>query len=225
MGLAIYSITPFTLLDYPGTTACIIWFAGCNMKCLYCYNPDIVTGKGKLGYDEALEFLNRRKNLLDGVVLSGGECTLHKKFPDFVAAIKKLGFKVKIDTNGSTPETMAYLAKARLVDYVALDFKAMSYSFGTITQSNLFKKFEDTLEMLIEGNIGFEVRTTVHTDLIIRHDLENMLRYLEAKGYKGNYYIQPFRNGAATLYPLNTSQLTPDHYDLETPNVKVVVRG
>jgi len=195
------------------------------MKCLYCYNPDIVTGKGKLGYDEALEFLNRRKNLLDGVVLSGGECTLHKKFPDFVAAIKKLGFKVKIDTNGSTPETMAYLAKARLVDYVALDFKAMSYSFGTITQSNLFKKFEDTLEMLIEGNIGFEVRTTVHTDLIIRHDLENMLRYLEAKGYKGNYYIQPFRNGAATLYPLNTSQLTPDHYDLETPNVKVVVRG
>ena len=85
----IYSITPFTLLDYPHKAACIIWFAGCNMRCLYCYNPDIVLGKGKLSFQEALNFLKTRINLLDGVVLSGGECTSHKNIKVLLQEIKK----------------------------------------------------------------------------------------------------------------------------------------
>jgi pyruvate formate lyase activating enzyme len=91
----VYSITPFTLLDYPHKTACILWFAGCNMKCVYCYNPDIVFGKGKISISEVLNFLNRRKSLLDGVVLSGGECTSHKNIRQLLQEIKKLGFLVK----------------------------------------------------------------------------------------------------------------------------------
>ena len=85
----IYSITPFTLLDYPHQSACILWFAGCNMRCLYCYNPEIVLGKGKLTFQDALDFLHTRKNLLDAVVFSGGECLLHKNCLEFIATVKK----------------------------------------------------------------------------------------------------------------------------------------
>ncbi|PZR22070.1 MAG: anaerobic ribonucleoside-triphosphate reductase activating protein [Flavobacterium psychrophilum] len=225
VALPIYSITPFTLLDYPDKTACIIWFAGCNMRCLYCYNTDIVDGKGKMSYDEALQFLVRRKGLLDGVVLSGGECTLHKKLPDFIAQIKNLGLKVKIDTNGSVPQLLESLVNDELIDYVALDFKAMPNTFNIITQSNHFKKFEKSLNMLIKKEIAFEVRTTVHTNLISKRDLESMTNYLEDSGYMGAYYVQFFRNDTPTLYPLGRSLLTIDYCNIETRNVKVVFRG
>lgn len=90
----IYNISPFTLLDFPDKTACILWFAGCNMRCAYCYNPDIVLGKGKKTIKEALNFIKTRKGLLDGVVLSGGECTLYKELPEIAREIKKMGFLV-----------------------------------------------------------------------------------------------------------------------------------
>ena len=99
----IENITPFSLLDFQDLCACIIWFTGCNMRCSYCYNPEIVFGKGKYNFEEAIQFLQKRINLLDGVVLSGGECTLHKELIPFVKEIKNLGFKIKIDTNGTYP--------------------------------------------------------------------------------------------------------------------------
>ena len=178
-----------------------------------------------MGYDEALAFLARRKGLLDGVVLSGGECTLHKKLPDFIVQIKKLGLKVKIDTNGSVPQLLEQLLNDGLIDYIALDFKAMPGTFNIITQSNHFKKFEKSLSLLLKQEVPFEVRTTVHSDLISRRDLEKMANYLDDTGYKGAYYIQLFRNNTPTLYPLGRSQLTMDYCNIETRNVKLVFRG
>ena len=140
----IYSLTPFTLLDYPHKSACILWFAGCNMRCLYCYNPEIVQGKGRLSFEKILAFLNSRKNLLDAVVFSGGECLLHKKSLSLIEEIKKMGFLVKIDTNGSSPDRMRKLLEKNLVDYVALDFKAPKSKFESITKSDLFVPFEET---------------------------------------------------------------------------------
>lgn len=195
------------------------------MRCLYCYNTDIVDGKGKMGYDEALQFLVRRRGLLDGVVLSGGECMIHKKLPDFIAQIKKLGLKVKIDTNGSAPQLLESLITDGLVDYVALDFKALPSSFNIITQSNHFKKFEKSLSVLMKQEAAFEVRTTIHSDLISRRDLEKMANYLQDTGYTGAYYIQLFRNDAPTLYPLGRSSITMDYCNIETGNVKLVFRG
>ena len=132
----IYSITPFTLLDYPHQSACILWFAGCNMRCLYCYNPEIVLGKGKLTFQHALDFLHTRKNLLDAVVFSGGECLLHKNCLEFIATVKKMGFLVKIDTNGSKPKVLHTLLHQQTIDYIALDFKSLPNTFEKITQSN-----------------------------------------------------------------------------------------
>jgi len=202
----IHSITPFTLLDYPDKTACILWFAGCNMRCLYCYNPGIVEGKGKLSYADALRFLRKRKGLLDGVVLSGGECTLHKELVAFCAQLKKEGVLVKVDTNGSNPSLMADLMKNGLIDYVALDYKAPVYKYEAITQSSLYENFEATLRLLLNGVVPFEVRTTVHTSLLNEEDLQNMVDYLAEQKFKGKLFIQHFINDTITLGNLaNTS--------------------
>ncbi|HRN99211.1 MAG TPA: anaerobic ribonucleoside-triphosphate reductase activating protein [Flavobacterium sp.] len=220
----LYNITPFTLLDFPDCTACILWFAGCNMRCQYCYNPEIVLGKGNFGYDRALNFLKKRRGLLDGVVLSGGECTLHKGLEDFAADVKLMGYRLKIDTNGSRPKVLKRLVDQSLVDYVALDLKAMPKHFKTITNSNLFKEFEQSLELLLHAGIGFEVRTTVHSSLIDREHLEQMGQYLQDAGYRGNFYVQHFVNGSQTLRPLPYSGKI-DIARLNLPGVNLIFRG
>ena len=170
----IYSLTPFTLLDYPHKSACILWFAGCNMRCLYCYNPEIVLGKGSLSFENILSFLQSRKNLLDAVVFSGGECLLHKKIIPLITEVKKMGFLVKVDTNGSQPKVLQELIQKELIDCIALDFKAMPGNFEKITQSKLFIPFEKSLLLLLQSGIPFEVRTTVHSDLLNKKDIQEI---------------------------------------------------
>lgn len=221
----IYSLTPFTLLDYPHQSACILWFAGCNMRCLYCYNPEIVFGKGTISFDKALQFLKSRKNLLDAVVFSGGECLLHKKSISFIAEVKKMGFLVKIDTNGSQPQVLKELIDKQLINYVALDFKAMPTHFEKITQSRLFLPFEKSFLLLLQSKISFEVRTTVHSELLNKNDIQQMISYLENMGYSGNYYIQNFVNGVPTIEKLNHSFKELEKEKLSTQKIKVHFRG
>ena len=220
----IYSLTPFTLLDYPHKSACILWFAGCNMRCLYCYNPEIVLGKGTLSFEKILSFLESRKNLLDAVVFSGGECFLHKKIIPLITEVKKMGFLVKIDTNGSSPEVMQQLLNQNLIDYIALDYKAPKSKFQAITQSDLYITFEKTLELILEAKIPFEVRTTYHSDLLTEDDLKEMVAFLESKNYSGNYYIQYFKNNVETLSKLERSNNRIDCEKFSTPTIKIVLR-
>ncbi|SCY80053.1 pyruvate formate lyase activating enzyme [Flavobacterium anhuiense] len=221
---AVFSLTPFTLLDYPHKTACIVWFAGCNMQCLYCYNPDIVLGKGKINFNEVLTFLKTRKGLLDGVVLSGGECTLHKKIIDFIKEIKAMGFAVKIDTNGSNPKILNSLIRDQLIDYVALDYKSLPHTFKKLTQSGLFSEFQATLSLLIQSNIPFEVRTTFHSSLITESDFIQMIKYLESQNFEGNYYVQHFMNNVPTLSKLDHSTKEIQLKDFSTPKIKIIFR-
>lgn len=211
------------MLDYPHRSACILWFAGCNMRCLYCYNPDIVFGKGTLDFVDVIAFLKTRVGLLDAVVFSGGECLLHKDIIALATAIKRMGFLIKIDTNGSRPEVLRQLAELSLIDYVALDFKALPIHFRRITQSNLFEAFEKSLLLLYTASIAFEVRTTVHSDLIDNATIGDMVRWLEQTGYRGNYYLQHFQNGRDTIKKLPHSYRICDSFD--TPNIKIVLRG
>lgn len=221
----IYSLTPFTLLDYPHKSACILWFAGCNMRCLYCYNPEIVFGKGIISFENAIQFLKNRRNLLDAVVFSGGECLLHKRSVAFIEEVKNMGFLVKIDTNGSQPKILKELIDKKLVNYVALDFKAMPENFEKITQSELFIPFEKSLLLLLESEVPFEVRTTVHSDLLRKIDIQQMIFYLENIGYSGNYYIQYFRNEAPTIEKLGHSFRDLENENLSTEKIKVHFRG
>lgn len=153
-----------------------------------------------------LDFLLSRRLLLDGVVFSGGECTIHPQLIPFVREVKKMGFEVKIDTNGSRPEVIWQLVDENLLDYVALDFKAMPEKYWSVTRSDLFFPFEKTLEVLISSGIRFEVRTTVHSDQLTASDLENMENWLRAKGYSGTYYLQHFRGDKPTLGELGESK-------------------
>ena len=188
----IYDITPFTHLDYPGKLAAIVWFAGCNMRCMYCYNSDIVFAQeGKYTFPDLLAFLRRRKGLLDGVVLSGGEPTLQDLAP-MCRKIKELGFSVKLDTNGLKPERIRMLVEEGLIDTIALDYKAESAKFGYITGSSQYLRFSETLDYLIRTGFDFEVRTTVHADLLGPDDINAMMRNLTERGYTGTYYLQNF---------------------------------
>ncbi|MBW3469784.1 anaerobic ribonucleoside-triphosphate reductase activating protein [Arthrospiribacter ruber] len=220
----IYSITPFTLLDYPDHTACILWFAGCNMRCGYCYNPEIVRGKGKVGFDEVLSFLEKRKNLLDGVVFSGGECTMHQDLPYYASEVKRLGMKVKIDTNGSRPHVLEDLLYEGLVDYVALDFKALPEDFESITHSDFFEQFKESLEVLIGHDVPFEIRTTVHSELINVEKLSKMASFLRDQGYKGKYYLQHFVGEKETIKTLSHSK-KPNLAFTDYPELELVWRN
>lgn len=188
----IYDITPFTALDYPDHLAAIIWFAGCNMRCDYCYNRAIVFGEGKQSIEEALHFLQKRQGLLEGVVLSGGEATLFPEIVSFCKAIKALGYKIKLDTNGLQTETVKELVANALVDYIALDFKAPREKFADVTKNRHYDQFEQTLDFLIASGLPFEARTTVHIDLIDENDINAIIGTLVEKGYQGTYYIQEF---------------------------------
>ncbi|MBE8724350.1 anaerobic ribonucleoside-triphosphate reductase activating protein [Flavobacterium sp. KB82] len=221
---AVYSITPFTLLDYPKKTACIIWFAGCNMRCLYCYNPDIVLGKGTIDFKTAISFLESRIGLLDAVVLSGGECTIHKNIIPFIKKIKSMGFLVKIDTNGSNPLVVKDLIFDRLVDYIALDFKSLPETFSQITQSRFFSKFEQSLSVLMHSKIDFEIRTTFHSSLISETQFVKMIEFLESQNYEGKYYVQFFVNNVPTLCQLESSHKEIRIKNYSTSKIKVIFR-
>lgn len=222
--MAIHSITPFTLLDFPNKSACILWYAGCNMRCLYCYNPEIVLGKGVVTFPEAISFLQSRKGLLDGVVFSGGECLIHKTIIEHIRAVKAMGFLIKIDTNGTRPDVLKQLIAEKVIDYVALDFKATQHQFQKITQSELFLPFEQSFQLLQKSGIPFEIRTTFHSELITLKTLHEMIAYLETQQYSGNYYLQFFRNNVATLSELLASVKINATQLKTSPNINVVFR-
>lgn len=196
---AIYSITKFTALDYPGNLAAIFWFAGCPLRCLYCYNADIVLGVGKISEDGALEFLKTRVGLLDGVVLSGGEATAYLQLDSFCEKIKKMGFKIKLDTSGVNPIMVEKLLTNGLIDFIALDFKGLQGSFEKITQKDLFKNFEKSLEIILKSDIDFEVRTTIHSGLLDENEINKMVDYLSKKGYQKTYYLQNYLHAESNL--------------------------
>src|SRR5690606_20142894 len=174
---------------------------------------------------EALAFLRSRRGLLEGVVLSGGECTLHRSIFPLLASIKELGFFAKVDTNGSRPVVMQALVKQGLIDYVALDFKAPEYRYSTVTQSNLFPAFIESLLLLMDAGIPFEVRTTVHCDLMGMEELQAMVASLQNVGYRGNYYIQHFVNNVPVLdRTLGRSSQLVNPERLSTKDIRVVLR-
>lgn len=220
---AIYSITPFSLLDYPDKSSCIFWFAGCNMKCGYCYNPEIVFGKGIVSYSEAFSFLKRRVNLLDAVVFSGGECLIHKDIIDVIRAVKELGFCVKIDTNGSKPTVLEKLLEQELVDYIALDFKGPKNKFQQIAKLNSYSAFVKSLSLLTNSKIPFEIRTTFHSTLLTKDDIKEMHDLLVKWNYQKKYYIQNFRSYQNTIDVLPES-VGLNEKDLTSEMTKIVFR-
>ncbi len=219
----IYDLTSFTHLDYTNHLSCIVWFSGCNMRCDYCYNKDIVFAKnGKYSYNDILDFLKTRVNLLEAVVLSGGEASSYELVP-FCREIKQLGFKIKLDTNGTNFLHVKELVDLNLLDYIALDYKAPKEKFTQITHSNKFDEFSKTLDLLINCNIEFEARTTVHGDLLSSDDVNEIILDLKSRGYKNSYYIQEFLETQTNIGDLKKPKNRLDKYGLRN-DIEVVFR-
>ena len=206
----IYDITKFAHVDYPNHLACIVWFSGCNMRCDFCYNKDIVFAKdGEYSYSDVLEFLKTRVNLLDAVVLSGGEATSHE-LVEFSKEIKELGFLIKLDTNGTNYNSLKELLKLNLLDFVALDYKAPKNKFTQITHSKKYDEFSSTLDLLIHNSVEFEVRTTLHNNLLNVDDINSIINDLHVRGYKNKYYIQKFLDTGINIGNIKTSSAVFD---------------
>lgn len=195
----IYDLTKFTTTDYEGHLSCVLWFIGCNFRCLYCYNEDIVFAKkGNYSSIDILKFLKSRVGLLDAVVLCGGEATIHNLVP-ICKEIKKLGFKIKLDTNGTNLRLIKELIDSKLIDYIAFDFKALEDNFFKIIQSYAYKKVIETLRYLIKIDFDFELRTTINTNLLDEKDINEMINIISSLGYKKTYYLQNFLETSSNI--------------------------
>ena len=201
----VYDITKFTTTDYAGHLSCIIWFTGCNFRCLYCYNDDIVYSKnGKYDLKEVLEFLKSRVGLLDSVVLSGGEATIYNLIP-LCKTIKRLGFKIKLDTNGSNLRLIRELIHLKLIDYIAIDFKSTKDKFKKIVGINIYDNFIKTIQFLIKIDFNFELRTTINKSLLDENDINEMIKTISNLGYKKTYYLQNFLETSSNIGNISKS--------------------
>lgn len=192
-------ITKLTLLDYPGKTACIVFTAGCNFRCGYCHNPEFVLPerlkeieKGFIPEDIFFRFLERRKNLLQGVVITGGEPTLHPDLEDFIVKIRALGYAVKLDTNGNRPDVLRRLIERGLVQYVAMDFKTSFARYPSLSGLGAdAEAVEKSFDLLKERRVPYEFRTTLIREMHTEEVLQEMKQSLQGAA---RYFLQPFRN-------------------------------
>lgn len=178
----ICGLQKMTLLDYPGKIACTVFLGGCNFRCPFCHNSELFMGKPEklMEEEDFFQFLSKRKGLLDGVCVSGGEPTLYKELPAFLARIKELGFFVKLDTNGYRPEVLKELVEKKLVDYVAVDVKNSPAMYAqTVGLETLdLAKIRESLAFLISGDTAYELRTTLVAQLHTEASIQDMGAWL-----------------------------------------------
>lgn len=191
--MTINGLQKLTLLDYPGHTACTVFLGGCNFRCPFCHNFELVESPAPtdgISEQELLAFLSKRRGLLDGVCISGGEPTLCPRLTQLIKSIKDLGFKVKLDTNGSNPQIIRGLLDANLLDYIAMDIKAAPENYekvaGVCVNMNAIGQ---SIRMIMDSGIDYEFRTTVVEPLHRLQDFQAIGPWL--KGAKG-YFLQPF---------------------------------
>lgn len=187
-----------TLIDYPGKLACIVFLAGCNFRCPWCYSSELVlpakiVKQPRIKEEEFFAFLRDRHGLLDGVVICGGEPTVNKDLAQFIEKIKKMGYLVKLDTNGSNPETLKDLINSKLIDYVAMDIKTGKKDVyeSIMTEGIKIDKIKESVDILKRGLVDFEFRTTVVNSVHQKEEFLEIAKWIGGKNVK--YYLQNFR--------------------------------
>lgn len=194
--IQIGGLQKLTLIDYPGKLAATVFLTGCNFSCPWCYNPELVLPEeikkqARISEKEFFKFLKEKKGLLEGIVLCGGEPTINSDLPKFVKKIKKMGYAVKIDTNGSFPEMLRYLIDKKLIDYVALDIKAPKEKYEKVAGGRANVKYiERSISFLKENKIDYEFRTTVIPTLLEKEDILKIAKWISGAR---KYYLQNFR--------------------------------
>lgn len=189
----IKGLQKLTLLDFPGKVACTVFLGGCNMRCPFCHNAPLVLGYGgeDISEEEFFSFLEKRRGRLEGVCISGGEPTLSPALPEFIRRIRSLGYAVKLDTNGLSPDMLEGLLREGLVDYVAMDIKSSreGYAKASGVPDIDLTKIEKSATLLMKSDTPYEFRTTVVREL---HDEGDMVRIGEWLSGAKNYFLQSF---------------------------------
>lgn len=198
----IAAVTPCSLLDFPHTLSCILFTQGCNFRCGYCHNPEMVlpqkASSSLIPWETVLHFLERRRGLLEGVVFCGGEPTLQPDLLEALAQVRSLGFRTKLDTNGSRPDILQKALLQGLVDYVAMDYKtAPERAEGLYKGGRFHNAVQASLKLLIKNDVRYEIRTTVLREY---HDMNTMRQMATDLTGASTWYLQPFRSDC-TLDP------------------------
>ncbi|WP_136795726.1 MULTISPECIES: anaerobic ribonucleoside-triphosphate reductase activating protein [Desulfosediminicola] len=183
----------FSLSDFPGTPAAIIFTQGCNFRCPFCHNGSLLptAGEHELDVEEVLSWLKTRSGKLEGVVVTGGEPTIHADLPDFLATIRGMGYKIKLDSNGSNPKMLKQVIQAELVDYIAMDIKADWGNYERLCGTPVdLEKINRSIEILANSGTPHLFRTTEVKELMSTHEIANIERMLPASS---NYSIQTFK--------------------------------
>ncbi|MCR4708889.1 MAG: anaerobic ribonucleoside-triphosphate reductase activating protein [Clostridiales bacterium] len=191
--MKIHGLQKMTLLDFPGRVACTVFIGGCDFRCPFCHNFELVDGTAKpiMDDEELLSFLSGRKGLLDGVAFTGGEPMINPGLPELIRKIRDLGYAIKLDTNGYHPETLEMLLKEGLIDYVAMDIKnsPAKYAMTSGLDQLDLEPVKKSISLLLEGDVDYEFRTTVLKEFHEADDFEEMGKMI--KGAK-KYFLQAF---------------------------------
>lgn len=200
--MKIGGLIKFTLIDYPGKVAAVVFTQGCNFRCRYCHNPELVYPHlllPSMSQDEVLAFLDKRKGSLEGLVISGGEPTLQPDLLDFMSKVKAMGYAVKLDTNGTRPELVQEMIAKKLVDFIAMDLKAPLNKYCAITGVDTNPKvIEQSMELIEKSGLDYEFRTTYDKEVLTDEDIKE----LEALAHGSHYKVQeclPVAKEKATL--------------------------
>lgn len=204
-----------SLIDYPGKISAIIFTQGCNFRCPYCHNPELVDPElfaEPLKVEDIFAHLNSRRGLLDAVVISGGEPTLQTDIGELLRAIKKMGFFVKLDTNGSNPGVIKSLIAEDLIDYIAMDIKAPFERYHDVVKLNIdVTKIKESIEIIMNSSLDYEFRTTVVKNLLSESDIISIAHSI--KGAR-KYVLQNLvlskmldPSTAKTVYPCSDREL------------------
>lgn len=223
-----------TLLDYPGHLASTIFLSGCNYRCPFCHNSSLLFGvneedkKNIIPKSDILAYLTKRRNIIEGVCITGGEPTIHEELVDFIKEIKNINLKVKLDTNGTNPSMLSALLSQQLIDYVAMDIKnSIEHYSKSIGFSHYDTKLiEDSIFLLKNSNLPYEFRTTLVKEHHTIEDIHSIGRLLQGDS---NYYLQNFRPSSNTLkqglHSLTKDTLIKYCHVLKTYLPNVTIRG
>ena len=192
----IQGLQKLTLLDFPGKMACTVFTGGCNLRCPFCHNASIAVRPSKEGeytVEQILDFLKKRRGILDGVAITGGEPLMQKDIEEFIRSVRDLGYAVKLDTNGTYPEKLKSLVEKGLVDYVAVDVKASPEGYPPAVGIGGYdiSKIKESIDFLLEGKVDYEFRTTIVREFHSVFDMDSLGSLI--KGAK-RHFLQTFKD-------------------------------
>ena len=232
----ISGLQKMTLLDYPGKVACTVFLQGCNFRCPFCHNSDLLGSEGPetIPEETLLAFLKKRVGLLDAVCITGGEPTLQPGLENLITKIKELGYLVKLDTNGNRPKVLKTLVGKGLIDYVAMDIKNSPEKYGITAgvPGMGLERVEESIQFLLSGNVDFEFRTTVADELHEPEDFEAIGKWFNrlAPGHTPpKFFIQPYVDResvlASGLHTPSREKLLAMQAAMENHTSSVKIRG